>query len=877
MTETNTDHPWHTYSEPLLLQWLQVNPEQGLSNQEVSHRLSKYGHNEILDHRQRSLWKIILDQFRDFMILVLLVAAIASGLIGDPIDTLAILVIVLLNAAIGSVQEYRAEHAIAALRAMAQTEIHVTRQGKRKVVSSSDLVPGDVVWLEAGNIVPADIRLIDSNNLECNEAALTGESVAVEKQAQPIAEESLSLNQKLNLVFKGTQITRGRATGLVVQTGMQTELGNIASLLSLTSDSQTPLQKRLTQFGQRLAIIILFVCAVIFALGFLQGEPALIMLLTAISLAVAAIPEALPAVVSISLAFGARKMSKRQALIQHLPAVETLGSVTYICTDKTGTLTQNKMQVDSLLINSNSYNKIPEQKAEFWQRVGQGLAISNDVIDDQDQAIGEPTELALFQIAETAGFKKSVLQKEMPRIAEIAFSSERKLMTTIHREQQTGSIVIFTKGAPENLLPLCSKRLLPDGSEAPIDSQALLQQSEQMAASGYRMLALAFQTADQLSDDPQENEVEHDLTFLCLLSLIDPPRAEALDAVSECKQAGITPVMITGDHPSTALAIASKVGICSEQDNVITGQQLDEINDQELLKVVKNTRVYARVSPEQKIRIVQALKRGGEFCAMTGDGVNDAPALKSADIGVAMGKKGTDVAREAADMVLLDDNFATIVSAVREGRRIFDNIRKFIKYTMATNTGEILTLLMAPFFGLPIPLLPLHILWINLVTDGLPGLALATEKAEPGIMKRPPRSPDENIFSQGLWQHIVWVGAFIGAITLATQAWAIRFSPEHWQTMVFTVLTFSQLAQVLSVRSETQGVWTLGFFSNRPLILSILLTILLQMLVIYLPILNVIFHTTPLPFSELLICFALPSLVFIALEIQKLVKIKKQA
>ncbi len=862
MSDQEPTLAWHLLETPEVLRRLDVDPARGLSAAEAAERLAAVGPNEILEAQPRGLWRLFLDQFRDFMILVLLAAAVISGLIGDAVDTLAILVIVLLNAVIGTVQEYRAARAVAALKAMAAAEAQVLREGARAARVATALVPGDVVYLEAGNVVPADLRLIDCAELEINEAALTGESVGVQKTSAALAAETSALGERLNIAFKGTQINRGRAQGVVIATGMATEIGRIATLLHEVEEVKTPLQKRLAAFGRRLALAVLAICAVIFVVGLLRGEPLALMLLTAISLAVAAIPEALPAVISVSLALGARKMSRSQALIRNLPAVETLGSVTFICSDKTGTLTQNKMHVDRLHAAGAEHDALPPTGAPLWQHVGQALALSNDVEWMNDTAIGDPTELALYQAAQTAGFDKRALAARLPRRAEVAFTSERQRMSTVH--QTASGLIAYCKGSPEAVLPLCTQQQEASGITV-IDRAALLQQAEALAARGYRVLALAYRPFEALPQD----DIERDLIFLALIALIDPPREEAAAAVAECLSAGIRPVMITGDHPATARAIAARVGIDVAHSRVLTGEDLARLPDEELARIIREVQIYARVSPAQKIRIVQALQAAGEFCAMTGDGVNDAPALHQADIGVAMGRKGTDVAREAADMVLLDDNFATIVTAVREGRRIFDNIRKFIKYTMTSNSGEIWTLFLAPFLGLPIPLLPVHILWINLVTDGLPGLALAAEPAERGIMQRPPRRPNESIFAHGMWQHIVWVGLLIGGVSLLAQAWAVRHSPAYWQTMVFTTLTLAQLGHALAIRSERDSLFRLGLLSNRPLLGAVVLTLGLQLAVIYLPWFNEVFHTQPLPLRELLICVGLAVVVPVAVEIEK--------
>jgi Ca2+-transporting ATPase len=805
-------------------------------------------------------------QFADFMILVLLAAALISGFIGEPMDTLAILVILVLNALIGAVQEFRAERAVAALRRLAVPQASVLRDGRQQTIDGATLVPGDLVILESGSLVPADLRLLEVADLQTDESALTGESTTVEKMADVLAGTDLPVADRSNQVFKGTLVTRGRGQGLVIATGMDTEIGRIAGLLNTEESVKTPLQKRLTRFGRYLALSVLAICAVVFVSGLLQGQPVMLMALTAVSLAVAAIPEALPAVITVSLALGARKLSRQQALVRNLPAVETLGSVTFICSDKTGTLTENRMHCEHILANGEETADLPgEDAGSPWRDLGRALALCNDVADRDGEAVGEPTELALYQAAEQNGYSKASLEAALPRVDEVPFDSERKLMTTLHRADK--GFVAYVKGAPEMLLGRCAGQLMAAGEQA-LDQQAAASITQQLAERGYRVLAVAQRRFDQAPSSLED--AEQRLTLLGLVALIDPPRPEAEAAVDECRGAGITPVMITGDHPGTAGAIAARLRIADEGADVLTGSELGALSDAELQQQVASVRVYARVSPEQKIRIVKALQARGEFVAMTGDGVNDAPALKRAGIGIAMGGKGTDVAREAADMVLLDDNFATIVRAVREGRRIFDNIRKFIKDTMSSNSGEIWTLFLAPFMGLPIPLLPIHILWINLVTDGLPGLAFTAEPAEPGIMQRRPRPPDENIFAHGMWQHILWVGLFVGGLSIAAQAWAIARDVEYWQTVVFTVLTVSQLFHSLAVRSERASLLRIGLFTNLPMLGAVALTLLLQLAVIYVPALNPVFKTQPLPLFDLAVCLALSSLVLVVVETEKL-------
>ncbi len=839
----------------------------GLTTAAAHQRLAEHGANVIPEKRRRSLIMMLLRQFADFMIIVLLVAALISGIIGEPQDTIAILVIVFLNAIIGAVQEFRAERAVAALRQMAAPDAQALRDGQVVTLEAAELVPGDVVLLEAGNIVPADLRLLEVEELQTDESTLTGESQPVNKQQTRLSEPDLVIGDRVNLAFKNSLITHGRGKGVVVATGLDTEIGRIASLLRAEESIKTPLQVRLARFGRHLALAILAICFVVFTAGLLQGQPVLLMLLTAVSLAVAAIPEALPAVVTVSLALGARKLIRHHALVRNLPAVETLGSVTYICADKTGTLTQNRMTVEVIYTAGERHSSIPAPAADTAStELGVALALNNDVAMKDGTPAGEPTELALYIAADKAGFDKAALEQASPRLAAIPFDSKRKQMTTLHTSA-TG-VIAYIKGAPEQVLAQCSQAVGLDTS-TDFKPENALTEAEQLAHEGYRVLAVAKREFPVLPDALAPESIERDLTFLGLVALIDPPRPEVPQAVADCLSAGIVPVMITGDHPGTAIAIARRLGIITDDSSVLTGSEMTQMSADALAHSVESVRIYARVSPEQKLRIVKALQLNGEFVAMTGDGVNDAPALKRAGIGMAMGQKGTDVAREAADMVLLDDNFATVVRAVEAGRRIFDNIRKFIKDTMSSNSGEIWTLFLAPFLGLPIPLLPIHILWINLVTDGLPGLAFTTEPAEPDIMRRSPRPPQESIFAHGMWQHIVWVGFFVGGISIASQAWAIARNVEYWQTVVFTVLTLSQLFHSLAVRSERISLFRLGLFTNLPMLGAVSLAFLLQMAVIYMPSFNSIFHTQPLPIFDLAVCLLLSSLVLVAVEIEK--------
>lgn len=847
---------------------------QGLSSTAIPERLVKYGPNELKEKQKRTLFMMFLDQFKDFMIIVLIVAAIISGIIGEPADTIAIIVIVVLNAVVGFIQEYRAEKAMAALKKMAAPTATVIREGMPSTVPTAQIVPGDIVILEAGKIIPADMRVIESAQLKVEEAALTGESVAIEKHAKHLHDEHLPIGDRKNMVYKGTLVSYGRGMGVVVATGMDTELGKIATMLQEEEEVKTPLQKRLISFGQKIAVAVLIICAIVFSAGILRGEPTLLMFLTAISLAVAAIPEALPAVITISLALGAKKMVKQNALIRKLPAVETLGSVTYICSDKTGTLTLNKMTVEEIYADervATAKETNPDANKELFI----ALALSNDAQPDASGKImGDPTEIALYNIAEEKGFIKSKLEKEFPRMAEIPFDSDRKCMTTIHKWHD-GKFISFTKGAMDVLVDKSINILTSNGLKA-VEPEKLHKVNERMSADGLRVIGVAMRKWDTLPENITPENVETGLTILGLTGMMDPPREEAKEAVAVCKAAGIKPVMITGDHPLTAKTIAKRLGILDDDEKaIITGRELDELSLEEFEERVEHIRVYARVAPEQKLKIVKALQDKGQFVAMTGDGVNDAPALKRADIGIAMGITGTDVSKEASHMILLDDNFATIVKAIQEGRKIYENIRKFIQYLVTSNSGEIWTLFLAPLAGLPIPLLPIHLLWINLVTDGLPALALSTEPAEGDLMKRPPRNPKEGIFSHGLGFHVIWVGLVMAASVLFVQAWSIKTGHAHWQTMVFTVLCLTQLGNVLAIRSEKESLFKIGLFSNKYLLGAVGVTFALQMATIYVPFLNPVFKTEPLTLNELLFTLVLSSTVFIAVEIEKLVKRRK--
>lgn len=832
-----------TESEALLAQDSSL--KQGISTEEARLRREGVGPNRLPRSTHRGIWRILIAQFSDFLVLVLLVAAVISGFMGEFHDTVAIVAIVVLNAVLGFTQEYRAERAMEALRALSAPRAQVRRRGEIVSIPAHELVPGDIVLLEAGNLVPADLRILEAFELQLDESMLTGESMPVGKQSPAIDGSEVPIADQINIAFKGTIVAAGRGTGVVIRTGVATELGRIARLLQQEVEIRTPLQERLAQLAKWLAYGVLALCAMIFFAGIAQGEEPVLMFLTAVSLAVAGIPEALPAVLSVSLALGARSMSKKNALIRKLPAVEALGSVTYICSDKTGTLTENHMQVRAVHASA--------ETREWAMRI---MALNNDVQPlGNNLWQGDPTEIALAEAASAEGFNKLALDLRYPRIAEIPFSSERGRMSTAHR-LASGEIVLFTKGAPEKVLPLC-------------DEHFLSREVEDMANQGFRVLALAYREGGSPVDETH-------LKFAGLVGLIDPPRADASTAIAACRLAGIRVVMITGDHPVTARAIAKQLDLFEAgRTRVMTGPELENLSDPQLEAQVLDVAVYARVAPEQKLRIVRALQERGQIVAMTGDGVNDAPALKRANVGVAMGMVGTDVAREAADVILLDDHFASIVTAIGEGRRIYDNVRKFVRFALAGNLGEILTLFLAPFFGLPTPLMPIHLLWVNLVTDGLPGIALALEPAESNIMQRPPRNPREAIYAQGLWQNALWVGLLTALITLGTLAWAYHAGNPHWQTMAFTVLTVVQMGLVLSIRSERESFFSLGLRTNLPLVGAVLLTLALQLALLYVPSLNHIFKTQPLTLLELGICLGVSSFVFLALEAAKWLRRRK--
>ncbi|RQP14459.1 MAG: cation-translocating P-type ATPase [Parapedobacter sp.] len=820
--------PWYQQTTEQVLKHLDSSPD-GLNKADIAARQERHGPNKLEGGRRKSKLAIFVAQFKDVMIAILGVAAAISFFVGEHTDAYVILGIILGNAIIGYIQESRAEASIQKLQQMAAQHTMVVRNGTPAEIEASQLVPGDVVLLDAGDIVPADGRLLEISALKMEEAMLTGESHSVEKHTDPIEGDKLLPGDQLNRVFKGTVVSNGSARMVVTETGMSTEMGKIASLLEGESQ-QTPLQRRLQKFSKQLVIIVLVICTAIFAYGLYRGEQALTIFLTALSLAVAALPEALPAVITIALANGAARMVKQQALIRRLPAVETLGSVTYICSDKTGTLTKNKMTVEKVW-------HAGGQEALLWH----AFLLNNELrFDESGKPMGDSTEVALVTYALKKGMDKQQAEKKYPRVDTLPFDSERMRMSSLH--QQGDKYLLLVKGAPGKI----AEALSADYAD---EKEKWLDLNREWAREGLRVLFFGYRWLDRQPEE-LDASLEAELDFLGMAGMIDPPREEVVEAIKLCKTAGIKPVMITGDQPLTAIAIAERLNlITSNDEKALTGSDLNKLSDDELKAKVQHTTVYARVSPEQKLNIVKALQQNGEFVAMTGDGVNDAPSLKQANIGVAMGITGTDVAKETAHMILLDDNFATIVKAIKEGRRIYDNIRKFILYVLSCNLGEILVIFFAPILGLAIPLLPIHILWINLVTDGLPGLALASEPAEKDTMQRPPRQPGENLFAGGLVPRILLTGVLMatGAFVLQLLAMNKGYDTAYQQTMVFSMLSFAQLGNVLVIRSLNTPLFRLPLFRNPFLIVTILFSVGLQLLLVYTPFLQPVFKTVALP------------------------------
>lgn len=924
------DHAWQSLEIPESLKLLESNPNQGLDPAQVRDRLQRFGPNELEESAGRSSFEIFIDQFKNIMLLMLIAVALisgfldvrsslASGVFVFPKDAVAIFAVVLLNGILGYVQESGAEKALAALKNLSSANVRVIRDGKTTEVTSKEIVPGDIMLVEAGVRLAADGRLLEAASLQIREAALTGEALAVNKQSDQVLPADTELGDRINLVFTGTEVVQGRGTVLVTGTGMKTELGKIASNLQSVEAEPTPLQRRMTQLGNSLVAGSLILVAIVIIGGTLYDAKLLEKLVeVSLSMAVAVVPEGLPAVITVTLALGTQRMVKRNALIRKLQAVETLGSVTTICSDKTGTLTQNKMVVQSLYTAQQQVRVTGEgyaPKGEFLtldtqqvltpsqspelQTLLLACVVCNDAILQLSEGdwviLGDPTEGALLAAAGKAGLEQDQQASFFPRLGEIPFTSERKRMSVVVDDVTTASgidltglktagdnAVLFSKGSPELVLERCQTILVQNQPQALSETlrSQILDQNNALAGRGLRVLGFAARSVAIPSGTGVEESMESQLVWLGLVAMLDAPRPEVRQAVAQCKRAGIRPVMITGDHQLTAQAIAEELGMTSPGDRVLTGRELEKMSQAELEQQVKQVGVYARVSPEHKLRIVQALQKQGQVVAMTGDGVNDAPALKQADIGVAMGITGTDVSKEASDMVLLDDNFATIVAATEEGRVVYTNIRRFIRYILGSNIGEVITIAMAPLLGLgDVPLTPLQILWMNLVTDGLPALALAVEPGRASVMQQPPKDPQESIFARGLGSYMIRIGLILAITTVAMMIWAYRYTEQvqgngldrdRWQTMVFTTLCLAQMGHAIAIRSNTRLALEVNQFSNPFILASVTLTSLLQILLIYVPVFQDFFGTHYLPLDELMVCIGFSSLVFVWIELEKL-------
>ena len=901
------DNKWYNKDLQEVEKTLSTNIEKGLTSEEVKKRREKYGLNELKAKKKKSLFQKFLEQFKDFSIIILIIAAIVSGIVGIAegegiTDTIIILIVVIVNAIIGVTQEAKAEKSLEALQKLTDHASKVVRDGAVTVVPAKELVPGDIVVLDTGDYIPADLRIIEEANLKAQESSLTGESVPVEKSTNAIPEEDVGIGDRINMLFSSSLVTYGRGKGIVVETGMTTEVGKIAGMLDSTEEQITPLQEKLNKLGKTLGIAALAICVFIFIVGLLQGKEAIHMFMTAVSLAVAAIPEGLVAVSTIVLAIGVQKMVKKNAIVKRLPAVETLGSSTVICSDKTGTLTQNKMTVEKIFIN-NKTKDLSEYKEEDINEDVKKLVYANMLCNDtkignNGELTGDPTETALVDMAFKLDFDPSIYDR-IPRTEEIPFDSDRKLMTTIN--EIDGNYVVYTKGGVDELLRRCNSYLENGEIKKDIENYAKIvrEHNENMAKEALRVLACAYKEIDHKPTKEEVENIENELIFVGMVGMIDPPREEAKKAVEKCKTAGIKTVMITGDHKITASAIAKKLGILEKDEEAITGLELEKMSDEELEKNVRKYSVYARVSPEHKVRIVKAWQKNGEIVAMTGDGVNDSPALKTANIGCAMGVVGTDVAKEAADVILTDDNFATIVSAVEEGRRIYDNILKVIQFLLSSNVGEIVVLflatlftpLFAKWFGITDIshleiLLPIHILWINLVTDSLPALALAFDPANSDIMRRKPSKPGKGVFTKGMTWRVVYQGIMIGLLTLiafmiglGTTTKAIdgltldQSKIEVGQTMAFVTLALSELAHVFNVRNNKKSIFKTNIFNNSKLILAVLASAALMIVILGIPTLRTIFSIPILPTSNILELIGLILSPIIIVEIFKLLKI----
>ena len=889
---------WEKVSSKDALEHFSSDMDNGLSNSQVNANLEKYGKNELQEQKKRSFLSKLKDQFSDFLVVILIIAAGISYAIGEKPDAVVILIIVLLNAFLSMYQEGKAEKGLESLKQMSSPTAKVIRNGKIESINSSDIVPGDVVLLEAGDIVPADIRLIDSSSLKIDESSLTGESVPVEKDTSVIADEDISIGDKHNICFMNTIVTYGRGKGVVVATGHETEIGKIATQIQTFDQEVTPLQKRLNLLGKTLGITTIIICIAVFVLGLLQGREMLDMFMVAISLAVAAIPEGLPAIVTIVLALGMNRMVERHAIVKKLLAVETLGSTTVICSDKTGTLTQNEMTVTKIysggvhldveglgytpkgrfFLDSNkefNVDKNPDVKTLL-----DIAALCNDsslvLEEDQYQIIGDPTEGALMTLAGKNNISKEEINAKYKRIEEIPFDSERKMMTTFHENYKDGKVISFTKGAPDIILDRCKFILINGRIENLTDEykEEVLKYNSSFSRNALRVLAYAYKEHDLLPDTSNVEDIEDNLVFVGLTGMIDPARKEAKEAIKKCDTAGIKTIMITGDYKETAFAIAKDLGIAHSEDQVLMGKDLNKLSDDELKEAVKNTRVFARVSPEHKVKIVSALKANGHIVAMTGDGVNDAPALKHADIGISMGITGTDVAKNTAEMILTDDNFASIVSAVEEGRIIYDNIIKFVLFLLSCNIAEILIVTVSILLNLPVPLIAIQLLWLNLVTDSFPALALGVEKGDPDIMQRPPRDPNEPLITKKFIKSIIIQSVSIATAALLVYIYSLKTYDDliMSRAMVFTTLIMSELLRAYSSRSQEYSVFELGVFTNRSLVYGTSFSFLLLLLVLYVPFLQPIFDTVPLNLKQWGIVLAAS---LIPLLVGELIKIRK--
>ena len=883
---------------------LGTNKENGLSSKKVEENRAKYGLNELKEKKKESLIQKFIDQFKDFSIIVLIIAAIVSGVVGVMqgegfTDTIIILIVVLLNAVIGVAQESKAEKSLEALKKLSAHAAKVIRNGKETAIPARELVPGDLVIIETGDYISADLRVIEAVNLKSQEASLTGESVPVEKRTDAIQETEVGVGDRKNMLFSSSLITYGRGKAIVVKTGMNTEVGKIADMINQTEDQETPLQKKLNSLGKTLGIAALTICAVIFVIGLLQGKEIINMFMTAVSLAVAVIPEGLVAVSTIVLAIGVQKMVKKNAIVKKLPAVETLGSSTVICSDKTGTLTQNKMTVEKVFCNDTTSDIERAETNEDFRKLIYDCMLCNDSrVLENGEIAGDPTETALVDFALKLDYPVSIM-RENPRVAEVPFDSNRKLMSTVNGKD--GKYIVYTKGGLDEILRKCDSYLYKGSVRHNLSDYAewIRTNNEHMANEALRVLAFAYKEIDHVPSKYEMENLESGLTFIGMVGMIDPPREEAKKAVEKCKHAGIKTVMITGDHKATAVAIAKKIGILENDNEALTGLELDKISDEQLAKDVRKYSVYARVSPEHKVRIVKAWQKNGEIVAMTGDGVNDSPALKTADIGCAMGKVGTEVAKEAADVILTDDNFATIVSAVEEGRRIYDNILKVIQFLLSCNVGEVIVLLLATLFAPTIGrvfgiydismiqvLLPIHILWINLVTDTFPALALAFDPANKDIMDRKPVKKDEGIFTKGRTFRIVYQGFMIGLLTLAAYLIGLGSTKtaignltleetkiEVGQTMAFTVLAFSELIHVFNIRDNKNSIFKTGILGNSILIYAVVISALLMGVILLIPQLREIFSIPILPVGNIIETVLLIIAPVVIVELMKLFKV----